>query len=187
MKLDLESGSQVILVNNLDLLGLWVFEEAIIELEELVRLNAHSWYDTLSFDGYGKHILTDTLKVHNKNHIVDVRHTWDELYHDLCGAVLGQASAVVLDVEFVLERSSITRDSHYIVDVHLRGVRQVDSLGFWELIRNLAKIDNVFRETEGWSNDVALECQGQHFGTALKGKAESLRELTKDIAHESDS
>ena len=61
LELDLESGAQIILVDDLNLLGLGVLEEAIVELEELVWLDAHSWYDTLGLDRYCEHILTNTL------------------------------------------------------------------------------------------------------------------------------
>ena len=46
-------------------------------------------------------------------------HTWDELDHNLSCTILSQPPAVVLDVEFVLEGATITRDSYHIVDVDL--------------------------------------------------------------------
>ena len=80
-----------------------MLEEAIVELEEFIRLNSHSRHNTLSFDGHCKHILADTFKVDNEHHVIYVRHTRNELNYNLCSTVFGQATTVVLDVELVLE------------------------------------------------------------------------------------
>ena len=80
-----------------------MLQEAIVELEELIRLNSHSRHNTLSFDGHSKHVLADTLEVDNQHHVIYVRHARNELNHDLCATVFGQATTVVLDVELVLE------------------------------------------------------------------------------------
>ena len=185
LRLDLEPGAQVVLVDDLNLLRLRVLQEAIVELEELVRLNAHFWNDALGFDWHCKHVLTDAFEVDHEHHVVFVRHAWDKLDHDLGGAVLGQPTSVVLDVELVLEGAAVARHAHHIVDVDLRSVRQIDCLGLRELVGNMAEVDNVFGEAEGWRDDVPFERQCQHLRAALEGEAECLRELTEDVAHES--
>lgn len=50
LRLDLKSGFQVVLVDNLDLLGLRVLQETVVELEELVGRDAYFWHDALSLD-----------------------------------------------------------------------------------------------------------------------------------------
>jgi len=89
LRLDLEASPKVILVDDLDLLGLRVLEEAVVELQILIRLNAYLWHYALGFDGHGKHVLTYAFKVDDQDHIVDVRNTGDELDDDLSLAVLG--------------------------------------------------------------------------------------------------
>lgn len=96
-----------------------MLQEAIVKLKELVGLNTHLRHDALGFDGYSEHVLSDTFEVNHEHHIVDMLHTWDKLDHDLSCAILSQPSTIILDVEFVLEGTTITRDSNHVVDVDL--------------------------------------------------------------------
>ena len=50
LRLDLKSGLQVVLVDDLDLLGLRVLQETVVELEELVGRDAYFWHNALSLD-----------------------------------------------------------------------------------------------------------------------------------------
>ena len=101
-------------------------------------------------------------------------HTRDELDDDLSLAVLTEAATVVRDIELVLERATITRNTHNVVDVDLRRVGQVNCALLSELVGHFAEVDDIFTESEGGSYYVALERQGEHLGAAFEREAESL-------------
>lgn len=85
--------------------------------------------------------------------------TWREFNYNLSCLVCSKPTAVVLDVEFILKSSTITGHSNYIVNVNLGRIRELDSFPFRKFVRNSSKVNDVFRESEGWSDNVAFEGQ----------------------------
>jgi len=57
LRYDLVLRLQVVLVDDLNLLGLCMPQEACLVLEEVGRIHLDLWHQALGFDGYGKHIL----------------------------------------------------------------------------------------------------------------------------------
>lgn len=79
-----------------------MLEEAVIKLQEFVRLNAHPGNDALSLDRDCKHVLSNTFQVNNENHIVNVWYTRDKFNLYLSFTVFGETTPFILDVEFIL-------------------------------------------------------------------------------------
>ena len=137
-----------------------MLEETVVKLKELVWCDSNFGHDALSFDRHSEHVLTDAFKVDNENHIIDMRHTRYEFYDDLRLAVFAETTAVIGDVKLILKRTTVTRNTHHVVDVNFGGIGQIDSPFLSELVGHFTKVYDIFTESEGGCHHVALERQG---------------------------
>ena len=132
-------------------------QEALFEFEEVSGKHAYFGNKAFSSDGNCQHVLAYSLKVHNKDHIVSLREAGHEFNSNLSFTVLLKATSIIGDVELVLEASAISRDSHHIVDLNVRGIGKVHGLLDWELVRHATKVNDLFGEFEGWRHNVPLK------------------------------
>ena len=130
--------------------------------------------------------MADALEVNYQYHVVELRKAWYELDVDLGLLAPLETTAIVLDVELGLEAPSISWYSDHVVDVDLRGVREVNSLLNRELVGDSTKVYDLLGELEGRSHNVALEGESKHFRASLQGESESLGELAENVTLESD-
>ena len=140
----LEFGPQVVLVDDADLLGLGMPQEARSVLEEVYRCYADLRNQTFGLDGDCQHVLTDTFQVDYEYHVIDLWETGYKFYGNLGLLVLLELSSFVLDDELRLGGAAIARHTHDVVDVDLRGVGQVHSLLLWEFVGDFTEINDVF-------------------------------------------
>lgn len=178
---DLEFGLQVVLVNDLNLHGFLVAQEALVVLKEVCRHHAHFGNQALCFDWHGKHVLPHARQVYNEHHVVDLREAWDELNLDFGSLVSRQSILLVCESEFLVQGATITRHANGVVYVDFGGVGQIDGFGHRELVADLSEVNNVVRELKSRCYHVTLEGECQHLRRALQSKAESFGELSKDI------
>ena len=115
----LESGPEVVFVDDLDLLGLCMPVEAGTIFKEIHRSHPHFGNKTLCFDGNCEHVLPNTLEVNDQDHVVHLWEARDEFNLNLCLLVFLQLPPLVLDDELWLGAAAISRDSNHIVDVDL--------------------------------------------------------------------
>ena len=139
----LELRSQVILVDDLDLLGLSMPQEASSVFKEVDWGYADLWNQAFSLNWHCEHVLTNTFQVNYQDHVVDLWETGDEFYGYLGLLVLLELSSFILYDKLRLGGAPITRHTHDVVDVDLRRVCQVDSLLLCELVGDFAEIYGV--------------------------------------------
>ena len=128
--------------------------------------------------------MTHSLEVDDQHHVVELRKAGHKLDVYLGFLASLQAPAVIANVELGLEASPVSGHAHHVVDVNLGGICQVYGLLDWELIRNTAEVDDLFRELECGSYYMALESKSQHLRAAFEREPEGLRELAEDITFE---
>mmetsp|Transcript_39618 Transcript_39618/g.60629 ORF Transcript_39618/g.60629 Transcript_39618/m.60629 type:complete len:277 (+) Transcript_39618:11747-12577(+) len=150
-------GLEVIFIDDLNLSGLRMAQEASIVLKEVNGVNPDFGNKALSLDGDSEHILSYSFQVDHEDHIVLRGKTGDEFNVDLGFLEAFEPPSVVGYVEFRLQTPAVARDSDHVVDVDLRGVSEIDRLLDWELVGNTTKIDDFLRELEGGGHYVTLE------------------------------
>ena len=160
--------------------------EAGAIFKEIDRGHTHFGNKTLCFDGNCEHVLTNTLKVDDQDHVVHLWEAWDEFDLYFCLLVFLKLAALILYDELGLRAAAVARDPDNIVDVYLRGVCEEHGLPLGKFVGNFAEIDGILRESECRGYDVALECESQHLGATFEGKSEGFREFSEDVGLEGD-
>lgn len=150
------------MVYHLNLHGFLVSEEAGSIFEEVSGGDFHVWYETISFDGYSEHILTNAFQINHKNHIVSLGEARGEVYPDFGLLFFGEATLLISDTELLVLGAAIAWYSDGIVDVDLRCVGEVDGFGDEEFVAHLSEVYDFVAESESWCDYMAAESKGQH-------------------------
>ena len=99
------------MVDDLDLHGFFVSEEAGAIFEEVSGGDFHIWHEAVSFDGHGEHILAYAFQINHKNHIVSLGEAGSEVYLDFRLLFLGEATLLVCDAELLILRATVSGNS----------------------------------------------------------------------------
>jgi len=174
-------------VDDLNLHGFLVSEEAGSIFEEVSGGDFYVWHKAKGFDGHGEHILANAFQINHKNHIVSLGEARGEVYPDFGLLFFGEATLLIGDAELLVLGAAIAWNSDGIVDVDLRCVGEVDGFGDEELIAHFSEVDDLVTESESWRHYMAAESEGEHLRAAFERKPERFGKFSKDIREEFDA
>ena len=131
-------------------------------------MDSHLRNLTISLDGNSQHILTNSFKVYNQNHIIHLLIGRDKLNLDGYMVSLLEITTIRCDIKLWLVASqAVARNSHHVVNVDLGSIGQLELTIVRELVGYTFEFYDLFIYFEGWSYDMTLKCQSKHFRTAF--------------------
>jgi len=98
-------------INDLDLHGFFVSEEAGAIFEEVSGGDFHIWHEAVGFDRHGEHILAYAFQINNKNHIVSLGEAGGEVYLDFGLLFLSEATLLIGNAELLILRATVSGNS----------------------------------------------------------------------------
>ncbi len=181
---DFKFSLKIIFVYDFDWHGLFVAQKALTEFEEVNWSYSYFGHKTLGFNWHGEHVLSNTFKVDNQNHVVDLREARHELNLNFGGFISFKSAFIFWKFELLLQRTTISRYSDRVVDIDFWCIGEVDCFVDWELVTDSAEVNNFVAEAEGRRDNMALESEGKHLGAAFERKPKCFAELAQNVGKE---